>query len=99
MEAMSELESPGHAIEDDQDDEGDEAIDASISINQATTFAVDVEQEEMSRSSLDKTEQAVLELARSGMSIEKLKSVIPEPADEVQTALEGLVELGVLLPR
>jgi Tfp pilus assembly protein PilZ len=98
MKAVNALDKPDRASDDDQDDELNGANEPPISINEATTFAVDVEQEEISRSALDKTEQAVLELARSGMPIEKLKAIIPEPADEVQTALEALVELGVLLP-
>ena len=99
MEALRELNELRRESDDDQDDEEAEVNESGFSIGGATTFGVDVEQEEISRSSLDKTEQAVLELARSGMPIEKLKSIIPEPADEVQLALESLVELGVLLPR
>jgi len=68
-------------------------------VQDTTTFGVDANQEQRLRSSLDKTGEAVLELARSGMPTEKLKSIIPEPAARVQAALEELVELGVLVPR
>jgi Tfp pilus assembly protein PilZ len=76
----------------------DESNRASKVMAPSATFHVDVDQDALSRSSLDKTAEAVLELARTGMSIEKLMSVIPEPASEVQTSLEELIELGVLIP-
>lgn len=96
LEAMCALDEQACESDDDQDDEESEAV---VVIDEATTFEVDVEQEESSRSSLGKIEEAVLELARAGMPIEKLKSIIPESAGEIQAALEGLIELGVLLPR
>ncbi len=80
---------------DDQDDS--EAIPTLV--HAETIFNIDLEQEQRSRSSLDKTAEAVLELARSGMPMEKLKAIIPEPAAKVQATLEELVELGVLVPR
>lgn len=63
------------------------------------TFEVDVEQEEVARGSLDKTEEAVLDLARAGMSLARIEAVIPEPASRVRTAIASLVEMGVLIPR
>ena len=92
FEAVRELDERGRAIDDDQCDE-------VSSIEASTTYLVDFEQEENSRSSLDKTEEAVLELAKSGMTTEKLKVIIPESADDVQESLESLVELGVLIPQ
>jgi hypothetical protein len=87
-------------------DEGDRAKDeddvpneADVSADQQTTFDVDLEQAEIALSSLDKTEQAVFELAKSGMPLEKLSAIIPESDTEVQAAIDSLVELGVLLPR
>lgn len=62
------------------------------------TFQVDVEQEEIARPSLDKTEQAVLDLARAGMSLARIEAIIPEPAERVRGAMAALVEMGVLLP-
>ena len=68
-------------------------------ISDETIFDVDIKQEQASRLSLDKIEGAVLELARSGLPLGKLEAIIPEPADEIQAALENLIELGVLRPR
>ena len=91
-------ESPGGKAGPGAD--GSEAGDSgSKSMGPSTTFAVDTAQEDLSRALLDKTAEAVLELARAGMSIQKLKAIIPEPPDDVQLALEELVELGVLMPR
>ena len=100
LEAMCALDEQGSESDDDQDDDhGDEEDEPVVVIGEATTFGVDAQQEESSRSSFGKIDEAVLELARAGMPIEKLKSIIPEPAGEIQAALEGLIELGVLLPR
>jgi Tfp pilus assembly protein PilZ len=96
LKAICALDEMNRTDGDDQDDEKGES---AIVIDGASTFDVDLEQEENSRSSIGKIEEAVLELARTGMPLEKLKSIIPEPDGEVQAALEGLVELGVLLPR
>ena len=91
-------ESPGGKAGPGAD--GSEAGDSgSKSMGPSTTFAVDTAQEDLSRALLDKTAEAVLELARAGMSIQKLEAIIPEPPDDVQLALEELVELGVLMPR
>jgi len=68
-------------------------------VDASTTFIVDLKQEERFRSSFGKTEDAVLELAKSGMATGKLKEIIPEPADAIQDALEGLVERRVLILR
>lgn len=92
FEAVCALDERGHS---GNDDDGEDAF----CIGESTTFLVDLEHEAMSRSSLEKTEEAVLELAKSGMSTEKLKSIIPEPAEIIQEALENLVEIGVLIPR
>lgn len=96
LAAMCALDEQGSESDDDQAGEEDESV---VVINGTTTFDVDVGQEESARSSLGKIDEAVLELARAGMPVEKLKSVIPEPAGEIQAALEGLIELGVLSPR
>jgi Tfp pilus assembly protein PilZ len=71
----------------------------AAAIGATTTFEIDDERERASRSSLDKTADAVLELARSGMTLERLEAVIPEPPEKVRAALEELVELDVLRPR
>lgn len=79
--------------------ENEDTVEVVIEIDDTTTFTVDAEQERISREALDKTELAVLDLARAGMSFERLCEVIPESEDQVQEALEGLVEIGLLLPR
>ena len=96
LKAMCAIDERAHAIDDDEEDE---AIATPVSISGTTTFGIDVVQAMISRSSLDKTGEAVFELAQSGLAMDKLKSIIPEPAAKVQAAVEELVELGVLLPR
>lgn len=61
-------------------------------------FSVDVEQEEIARASLDKTELAVLDLARSRMSVARIEAIIPEAPERIRGALASLVEMGVLIP-
>ncbi|MEM9175891.1 MAG: PilZ domain-containing protein [Myxococcota bacterium] len=78
---------------------GDAGPVATIPIEDDTKFEIDFEQEEVSRSSLDKTEDAILELARAGMSVAQFCDVIPEEADAVRGSVLGLVEMGVLVPR
>lgn len=73
--------------------------DHAIPIEPHTTFEVDFEQEALSRAALGKTDDAILELAKAGMSVERLCSVIPEPAETIQASIVGLVDLGVLVPR
>jgi hypothetical protein len=68
-------------------------------IGPGTTFEVDTDLADRHGSALDKTEQAVLELASTGFSVERASKVIPEPADVVRAAFDSLVELGVLVPR
>ncbi|GEM_PF-839351 len=102
LDAVCALDEEGQEDVDVDLDAGfgadDEALQ-TIPIEDATTFEIDFEQEELSRSSLDKTEDAVLELAKAGMTVERLCDVIPEPEAAVRTAVEGLVEMGVLVPR
>ena len=92
FEAVCALDERGRGSDEDEEDD-------AYSIGESTTFLVDLEQEDASRSALGKTEEAVLELAKSGMPTDKLKAIIPEPEELVQRALEGLVELGILIPR
>lgn len=68
-------------------------------IGPLTTFEVDPKGEELSVGTLDKTKEALIDLARAGMTRARMIEIIPETEDVIQTALEGLVELGVLLPR
>jgi len=70
-----------------------------VVIGSQTTFDVDAGQMDLSSDLLDKTQEALIDLARSGMSRGRMMDVIPESEDVTQAALEGLVELGVLLPR
>ena len=67
-------------------------------ISPNATFQVDIEQEEIARPSLDKTEQAVLDLARAGMNLARIEAVIPESAERVRTAMASLIEMGILNP-
>ncbi len=76
-----------------------EAEPEVISVESDTTFAVDSAREEATRASRDKTQEAILELASAGMDVERFFEIIPEPEDEVQTALVGLIEQRVLRPR
>jgi Tfp pilus assembly protein PilZ len=99
MSAINELRRASEDGEADADDEDELANERPISIDEATTFRIDLEQEEISRSSLGKLEEAVLELARAGMPVAKMNSIIPEPTHEIQASLEGLVESGILVPR
>ncbi|MEZ4330907.1 MAG: DUF4388 domain-containing protein [Myxococcota bacterium] len=62
------------------------------------TFEVDVEQADLASGQLDKTEQAVLDLARAGMSRARIEAIIPEPPARVAAAITSLVEMGVLVP-
>ena len=70
-----------------------------VVIDDATTFLVDAEREARARSSLEKADEVVLELAKTGMTAARLKSIIPESSESIQSALEGLLELGILIPR
>lgn len=70
----------------------------SIEFSGDATFLVDVEQEEIARGSLDKTELAVLDLARSRMSVARIEAIIPEAPERTRAAVASLVEMGVLIP-
>ena len=70
-----------------------------IELGPHTTFDVDPEQQDCAGDLLDKTQEALIDLARSGMSCSRMMDVIPESEDVTQAALARLVELGVLLPR
>ena len=72
---------------------------AKIPVVDATTFEIDFEQVEFARSVLNKTEDAILELARVGMSVAQFCDVIPEEPDVIRASVMGLVEMGVLIPR
>ncbi len=78
--------------------DGGEPI-ATIPVEDTTKFEIDFEQVELSRASLDKTEDAILELARAGMSVAQFCDVIPEAPEAVRASVMGLVEMGVLVPR
>jgi hypothetical protein len=70
---------------------------ASPAIPRDAIFHVDLEQEEIARASLEKTEQAVLDLARAGMSLARIESIIPEPPERIRAAMGALIEMGVLV--
>ncbi|MCR9096367.1 MAG: PilZ domain-containing protein [bacterium] len=78
---------------------GGEGPIATIPVEDATKFEIDFEQEELSRAALDKTEDAILELARAGMSVSQFCDVIPEAPEAIRASVMGLVEMGVLVPR
>lgn len=71
---------------------------SGVSIPPEAVFQVDVEQEEIARGSLEKTEEAVLDLARAGMSLARIEAIIPEPPQRIRAAIASLVEMGVLIP-
>jgi Tfp pilus assembly protein PilZ len=87
------------AGEDGEDDDGFGTASPVVEITSATTFEIDREQEELSVGTLDKTEEALIDLARAGMTRARMSEIIPEAEERIQAALEGLVDLGVLLPR
>jgi Tfp pilus assembly protein PilZ len=72
---------------------------AIVEIGPETCFEIDAEQEELSVGTLDKTEQAVIDLARSGHTRARIAEIIPEREAEIHKAVEALVELGVLRVR
>ena len=72
---------------------------ATIPIEDTTKFEIDFEQAELSRAGLDKIEDAILELARAGMSVAQFCDVIPEAPESIRASVSGLVEVGVLVPR
>jgi len=98
LDAVCALDKEGQGGVDAAFEEDDGPLQ-TIPIENATTFEIDFEQEELSGSSLDKTEDAVLELAKAGITVERLCDVIPESEAEVRSAVAGLVEMGVLVPR
>jgi len=69
---------------------------AAVQIEPATTFAVDAAAADGVRGELGKTEEAVLDLALVGMSVQRMLGVIPEPEPEVYAALDSLVERGLI---
>ncbi|MFK7895192.1 MAG: PilZ domain-containing protein [Myxococcota bacterium] len=74
-------------------------VEMELEIVGETTFMVDVEQEEAWGPELQKMDEAVIELSKAGMSLARLESIIPEPAESVRAAVVGLIEMGVLFPR
>jgi hypothetical protein len=101
FDAVFELDQRAQTRSEDHSDKDSENIGAAAAhtIGESTTFLIDLHQEAISRSSIGKTEEAVLELAKTGISTSKIKSIIPESAEAVQEALESLVETGILFPR
>jgi Tfp pilus assembly protein PilZ len=96
-EAGPEVDAADEPIE--ADDLWEDPSARVVEIGPLTAFEVDPEQEELSLGTLDKTEAALIDLARAGMAVERMVEIIPEAESVVQGALEGLVELGVLVPR
>lgn len=72
---------------------------SGVAIRDETVFSVDASRLEGEAGALDKTGDAILELARAGMSVERLVSVIPEPEATIRAAIDALVEQGVLVPQ
>lgn len=99
LSAVCAIDEEGRSEAGDSGDENADVACYAMPIEPSTTFEVDFEQEEESRASLDKTADAILELVKAGMSVERVCAVIPEPTELVQASIEGLVELGVLVPR
>jgi Tfp pilus assembly protein PilZ len=76
------------------DDEGPAA--GTQSILPGTEFEVDVAAADSMRTELDKTEEAVLDLALVGFSVERIVEVIPEPELEIYGALDSLIGRGLI---
>lgn len=70
-------------------DAADEVPSHTLESRLSVPAAVDAE-------SLDKTEQAIVDLARVGMSVAKMIEIIPEPDHELHRSLQGLMERGVI---
>ncbi|MBW2271612.1 MAG: hypothetical protein JRH16_23945, partial [Deltaproteobacteria bacterium] len=71
--------------------------DAEVVIGPTTTFAVDASSAgDAARAELGKTEEAVLDLALVGMSVDRMLGVIPEPESEIHAAFDTLVERGLI---
>ncbi len=87
-------ESMGSSSEDEGLD-----VEMELEIVGDTTFMVDVEQEEAWGSELQKTDGAVIELAKAGMNLARMESIIPEPSETVRASVVNLIEMGVLFPR
>ncbi len=83
---------------DERERSGGSGLASVFDLECDATFAVDAEQEEIARASLDKTELAVLDLARSRMSVARIEAVIPEAPERIRAAVASLVEMGVLIP-
>jgi len=64
-----------------------------------TTFSVDLARADAIREELDKTGQAILDLAAVGMTVAKMIGVIPEPEAEVRAALQVLLARGAIRRR
>jgi Tfp pilus assembly protein PilZ len=79
--------------------EADTPSNPPISWLPGMTFVVDPDREEAVRSGLGKSEEATLDLAKAGMTLQKMLEIIPETPDRIQGALELLVDLSVLRPR
>lgn len=64
------------------------APDARLSLDAAAAASA--------RQGLSKTEEAILDLAQVGMSVQKVMEIIPEDEAVLRRALEGLVEQGLV---
>jgi Tfp pilus assembly protein PilZ len=90
---------------DDELELGDEsfapetsALDANMParISPDTSFSIDTAALDAVRDELTKTEEAVIDLAMVGLSVVKMVAVIPEPEIDVLTALDSLLERGLI---
>jgi Tfp pilus assembly protein PilZ len=72
---------------------------SSLNILPHTTFEVDVAEADAMRAKLDKTEEAVLDLASVDFSVRRITEVIPESEPDIHAALESLIERGLIRSR
>lgn len=72
---------------------------ATFDFGPEATFLAVAGREPSTNTELGKTEEAVLDLARAGMSVARMQSVIPEPPARVEEAIASLIEQGVLRVR
>ena len=79
--------------------ESEEVVCEPLDFSPQMVFEFDPDAHSLAVSDHDKVEEAVLDLAKAGLPLAKLLEIIPEDDDAIYSALEGLVESGVLRPR
>jgi hypothetical protein len=68
----------------------------AVALTPDTRLSLDAAAAASARQGLSKTEEAILDLAQVGMSVQKVMEIIPEDEAVLRRSLEGLVEQGVV---